>query len=152
MGDWMDQIPQQVHVLPPLYKYPSARQRILHRILSPRYMLTYLKSKQIAKKNKSVIQGVQYLEMKDVDFYGRVDTHYDIAVAFLEGMPCKFVAKHVHADHKIAWIHVDYKDAGFLPDYDREVCLLSTKLFRFRIPATILSVNCFQTERSVDRN
>lgn len=129
-GDWMDQIPQQVHVLPPLYKYPSARQRNLHRILSPRYMLTYLKSKQIAKKNKSVIQGVQYLEMKDVDFYGRVDTHYDIAVAFLEGMPCKFVAKHVHADHKIAWIHVDYKDAGFLPDYDRESLLAFDKIIQ----------------------
>ena len=39
--------------------------------------------------------------------------HYDLAVAFLEGGAAYFVADHVNADKKAAFIHVDYIKAGY---------------------------------------
>lgn len=39
--------------------------------------------------------------------------HFDTAVAFIEGGSAYFVDRHVHADRKIGFIHIDYKQAGY---------------------------------------
>lgn len=43
----------------------------------------------------------------------RLDARYDLAVAFLEGGSTYYVADHVQADKKAAFVHVDYKKAGY---------------------------------------
>lgn len=43
---------------------------------------------------------------------------YDLAVAFLEGGATYFVADHVRAKHRIAFIHVDYRMAGYTRELD----------------------------------
>ncbi len=49
-----------------------------------------------------------------------LDGHYDLAVAFLEGGSAYFVADHVNADRKAAFIHVDYQRAGYIRALDRD--------------------------------
>lgn len=117
-GEWLSDIPKEVHLLKPSYLYPDAKQRIIHQIFSPRYMLAKFKAKQIQKQTGSYQRGQQYLEMKDVDFYRDIDEEYDVAIAFLEGQQCKYVANHICAKRKIAWIHVDYKASQFCYEYD----------------------------------
>lgn len=43
---------------------------------------------------------------------------YDLAVAYLEGGSTYYVADHVRAKRKIAFIHVDYRMAGYTPALD----------------------------------
>lgn len=43
----------------------------------------------------------------------RFPEHYDLAVAYLEGGATYYVADHVNADKKAAFLHVDYQRAGY---------------------------------------
>jgi len=132
-GDLLTYIPEQVHLLPPAWKY-WGNQKIekLHRFTSPRFIYHYIKSCRIAKKSGVPIHAAQYREWKDIEFQRDLSDEYDVAIAFLEGDRCKYVARHVKAKRKIAWIHVNYKDAKFDPAYDRDtmrafdnICLVS---------------------------
>lgn len=49
----------------------------------------------------------------------RFDTEYDLAIAYLEGGATYYVAKHVKAKRKVAFVHVDYKEAGYLKSLDK---------------------------------
>lgn len=117
-GAWLNDIPDSVNLIEPLYLYPNNRDRIMHQLLSPRFMRAKIVAKILERSSKSHKLGQQYLEMKDVDFYRDIEEEYDVAIAFLEGQQCKYVANHVKAKRKIAWIHIDYKASGFRPEYD----------------------------------
>ena len=119
-GVLFDMIPSEVRVLEPARKYQNKPVEYLHRFCSPRYLWHYLKSKQIVKKTGVSIHGAQYREWKDIDFQREIEKEYDVAIAFLEGDRCKYVARHVKAKRKIAWIHVNYFDAKMDPKYDQD--------------------------------
>lgn len=59
----------------------------------------------------------------------RTDTHYDLAVAYLEGGSAYYVADHVKADKKAAFLHVDYERAGYTRALDKECYLRYDKVF-----------------------
>lgn len=44
---------------------------------------------------------------------------YDLAVAFLEGGATYYVADHVKASRKVAFVHIDYSQAGYNRDMDK---------------------------------
>ncbi len=48
----------------------------------------------------------------------RLDETYDLAVAYLEGAATYYVADHVKARHKAAFVHIDYQKAGYTPEMD----------------------------------
>lgn len=50
----------------------------------------------------------------------RFDETFDLAVAWLEGGSAYYVADHVRARKKAAFLHVDYKSAGYTPAMDRD--------------------------------
>lgn len=54
----------------------------------------------------------------------RILKHYDLAVAYLEGGSAYYVADHVNADKKAAFIHIDYGRAGYTRKMDKD-CYLS---------------------------
>ena len=119
-GELLNQIPTTVKLLPPARKYTSRQQEYFHRLISPKYLWHWWKSRRISKKTGYHIQGAQYREWKDIDLFREVPGEYDVAIAFLEGDRCKFVARHIQAKRKLAWIHVNYLDAHFNPEYDRD--------------------------------
>lgn len=127
-GPLLDLLPEQVNLLPPSYKYTNKKQEYLHRFLSPKFMWHFIISKFIAKKSGVAIHEAQYREWKDIEFQRKIEKQYDVAVAFLEGDRCKFVARHIKAKRKIAWIHVNYIDAKFNPDYDRDTMSVFQKI------------------------
>lgn len=57
------------------------------------------------------------------------DTHYDLAVAFIEGGSAYYVADHVNADKKAAFFHTDYKRAGYTRALDKDCYLKFDKVF-----------------------
>lgn len=48
----------------------------------------------------------------------RFDTHYDMAVAYLEGGSTYYVADYVSADVKVGFVHIDYEKAGYTRQLD----------------------------------
>ncbi len=53
----------------------------------------------------------------------RLSEEYDLAVAYLEGGATYFVADHVKAKKKAAFIHINYQEAGYTRVLDRECYL-----------------------------
>lgn len=49
----------------------------------------------------------------------RFETEFDLAAAWLEGGSAYYVADHVRARRKAAFIHTDYENAGYTRDMDR---------------------------------
>lgn len=49
----------------------------------------------------------------------RWDTAYDLAVAYIEGGSTYYVADHVNAAKKAAFVHIDYRMAGYTEKLDR---------------------------------
>ncbi len=117
-GELMDMIPSTVKLLPPAFKYLNKRQEYIHRFLSPNYMFSFFVSRIIAIKTGVEIQAAQYMSYKDVEFYRNIDKDYDVAVSFLEGRWCKYIANHIKARKKISWIHNNYVDLKLNPRYD----------------------------------
>lgn len=54
---------------------------------------------------------------------------YDLAVSYLEGGAAYFVADHVKAAKKAAFIHVDYEKAGYTRTLDKDCYLAFDKIF-----------------------
>ncbi|MCM1540774.1 MAG: glycosyltransferase [Blautia sp.] len=59
----------------------------------------------------------------------RLDGEYDLAVAFLEGGSAYYVADHVKARKKAAFIHIDYEQAGYTRELDRDCYLRFDAIF-----------------------
>lgn len=54
---------------------------------------------------------------------------YDLAVAYLEGASTYFVAEHVKAAKKAAFLHIDYINAGYTRKLDRDCYLVFDRVF-----------------------
>lgn len=50
----------------------------------------------------------------------RFDETYDLAVAYLEGGATYYVADHVKAKKKVAFVHIDYESTGYTRQMDRD--------------------------------
>lgn len=48
-----------------------------------------------------------------------IEEHFDIAIAYLEGGATYYVADHVKADQKVAFVHIDYRKAGYTREQDQ---------------------------------
>jgi glycosyltransferase involved in cell wall biosynthesis len=54
---------------------------------------------------------------------------YDLAIAYLEGGSAYFVADHVKAKKKVAFIHIDYNLAGYTRSLDKKCYLKFDRIF-----------------------
>jgi glycosyltransferase involved in cell wall biosynthesis len=52
--------------------------------------------------------------------YPKVAKHYDVAIAYQQGLPTYFVVEKVSAEKKHAWVNVDMMKAGYSVDYNKE--------------------------------
>ena len=59
----------------------------------------------------------------------RLEEHYDLAVAYIEGGSTYYVMDHVRATKKAAFFHVDYGRAGYTRKLDKECYLGYDKVF-----------------------
>lgn len=63
------------------------------------------------------------------DSASRTEKKYDYAISYIEGAAAYYVADHVNASHKIAFIHIDYEKAGYTRELDRDCYLKFDKIF-----------------------
>lgn len=69
----------------------------------------------------------------------RFAEEYDLAVAFIEGGAAYYVAEHVKAKKKAAFIHIDYQMSGYTRELDRDCYTKFDRIF----PISGETLNCF---------
>ena len=72
-----------------------------------------------AMRSKGKIQPDKILWRVISDGSPRFEETYDLAVAYLEGGSTYYVAEHVKAKKKAAFIHIDYESSGYTKAMDR---------------------------------
>ncbi len=92
-------------------------------------LLPYLFSNAADMVRKKRFQADKLLWRLVSDGAERFDEEYDLAVSFLEGGSAYYVADHVKAKHKAAFLHIDYGKAGYTRKLDRDCYLKFDRIF-----------------------
>jgi glycosyltransferase involved in cell wall biosynthesis len=89
----------------------------------------YLLTNGLSMLKKKQVQADKLLWRVVSDGADVPDEQYDLAVAFLEGGAAYYVADHVRARKKAAFIHIDYQQAGYTRALDKDCYLLFDRIF-----------------------
>ncbi|MCM1191373.1 MAG: glycosyltransferase [Butyrivibrio sp.] len=92
-------------------------------------LLPYLIRNFFAMAAKGRVQADKLLWRLLSDGGQRFSENYDLAVAYLEGGSAYYVADHVKAAKKAAFVHVDYSRAGYNRQLDRDCYLEFDRIF-----------------------
>ena len=124
-GEMIDSIPKGVRVLGKGHHkaavLDAAGRKILRKtctkaLLKDAWMFRhfpYIAGNTLSMMTKGCVKPDKLMWRALSDAVDVKNEHYDLAVAFLEGGSTYFVADHVNADKKAAFIHVDYIQAGY---------------------------------------
>ena len=63
------------------------------------------------------------------DSCDRFDIHFNLAVSYIEGASAYYVDRHVNADKKASFIHIDYSSAGYTRKLDRNCFARFDRIF-----------------------
>lgn len=129
-GELFDRVPRYVNVINRMHSNHSVLSakghfglacRTLHRAFRNGAIFTWLpygiKNYRAMKKAGRVLPDKLLWKLL-ADGARRFPQEYDLAVSFIEGASTYYVANHVQAKHKIAYVHVDYEMAGYTTDLD----------------------------------
>lgn len=125
-GEFIEYIPEQVHILPLIPEYATFDIPIKSLILSRMwpFALARVFGKFMKKMNQSedklgVWASMQYISRYLQPLLPEIPGSYDLGISFL-GIPDVLVNK-VNAKIKIAWNHTDYTILGPDKKYDRKI-------------------------------
>ncbi len=115
-GNWMNEIPNQVNLLPEIKPYSDLFCPIVEALKERQFgvalgrLFGKFKAYFFAKKHyhKESVTAIEYSHKYTKQFMPKINPNveYDLAISFLT--PHYFVAEKVNAKKKIAWIHTDY--------------------------------------------
>lgn len=140
-GELVEELPERVRLLNHTYRnasvlskegkkylYGTVLKALMKRGNGLR-LLPYLLSNLTEMVKKKQIMADKLLWRVISESGERFETHYDLAVAFLEGGAAYYVAEHVHAHKKAVFLHVDYEKAGYTRKLDKDCYLVFDKIF-----------------------
>ncbi len=118
-GPRQGEIPPQVRILSQAMIHQSSNiKNLIKKGTSPVYMRALLYATILQKWHHNKLLYPQIMSKQGARYSRKLDEKYDVAVSFLEFWPFHYTANYVQAKRKIAWIHVDYLEAGLLPWVD----------------------------------
>lgn len=128
-GELFEALPSDVHLLNPSYSSGSLFSQAGRRYLIGFSLSALFKHGNIIKELPTMLR-VMMKERKIskdklmwhsiANSAMRLDTTYDLAIAFVEGGSTYYVAKYVQAKQKAAFVHIDYQVAGYSVLLDRD--------------------------------
>lgn len=108
------------------------KKKVLKRLLSKGSVLLnmpYIIFNAVKMVLKGSLQPDKLLWKAMADGADRISDEYDMAVAYLEGGSTYYVSKHVKADKKVGFVHIDYEKAGYGPGLDKGCYETFSKIF-----------------------
>ena len=130
-GELISELPPYVHVLNPVYDNTSVlskagKKKLFKQVLRSLFkrgtvirLFPYLVSNLWDMLRRGAIAGDKLVWRVLSDGAPRWDDSYDLAVAYIEGGSTYYVADHVKAAKKAAFVHIDYRMAGYTEKLDR---------------------------------
>jgi len=140
-GELITRIPNHVKLLNKKYDGASVlskrgkrslQKSVLHASVTKASLfknLPYISRNLLVMQKNNKIWGEKLLWRVVSDGAQRFDMMYDLAVAYLEGGSAYYVADHVKAKKKAAFIHIDYTRAGYTRELDKECYLSFDRIF-----------------------
>ncbi len=140
-GEMMNQIPEGVKLINRNIDTNSVHDSLGRKHLAQKAAYALLKEANgvrllpyFIKNGTAMLKKGQILPEKLLwrpisDAASRPRKKYDIAVSYIEGAAAYYVADHVEADRKVAFIHVDYEKAGYTRELDRDCYLQFDRIF-----------------------
>ncbi len=140
-GELIHQIPEYVKILNRNYRDESVLSRSGKKILNKNILkrlfirgavfrnLAYLIQAANAMRKKGRLYPDKLLWRVMSDSGQKLNEHYDMAIAYLEGGSTYFVHDYVQADKKCTFLHVDYGYAGYTRKLDKECYLDFDRIF-----------------------
>lgn len=140
-GELASRLPESVHLLNRKYSMDSVLEprgkrhmiatvlkALLHKGTGVRLTPYMLKAyRQMRRSGEVRIDKILWRALSDGA--PEFDETYDLAIAFLEGGSAYYVADHVKAKKKAAFIHIDYEKAGYSRELDRDCYVQYDALF-----------------------
>ena len=130
-GEMIDKIPENVKVLNDHYCRDSVLSKQGKQVMIKTVWKSFWKNgRELSKfaymvrtysvmRKKGKIQPDKILWRVISDGSPRLQETYDLAVAYLEGGSTYYVAEHVKAKKKAAFVHIDYESSGYTKAMDR---------------------------------
>ncbi|MDE7066229.1 MAG: glycosyltransferase, partial [Schaedlerella arabinosiphila] len=130
-GEMAGELPSHVKLLNPRFSRCSVLEKkgkrvMVRTILSAFFRnggcldkLCFILKNLAAMRKKGIFQPDKLLWRMLSDGAHRFDVKFDMAVAYLEGASAYYVAEHVKADKKCAFVHIDYESAGYTREMDQ---------------------------------
>jgi glycosyltransferase involved in cell wall biosynthesis len=140
-GELIDEIPEYVHVLNDHYSNTSVLTKsgtkqlakTVTRSLVKRgnaiRLLPYMTANTVRMASKKWVQPDKLLWRAVSDGAKRVPVTFDLAVAYMEGASTYYVADHVKAKKKAAFVHTDYEKAGYTRKLDKNCYFVFDKIY-----------------------
>ncbi|MCH5187052.1 MAG: glycosyltransferase [Oscillospiraceae bacterium] len=140
-GELISELPPYVHVLNDDYDstsvlHKSGKKKMMIRVLRSLLnrgtvlrLFPYFMGNLCDMLRRGTISVEKLLWRALSDGAQRCDTTYDLAVAYLEGGSTYYVANHVNAVKKAAFVHIDYQMAGYTRKLDLDCYREFDKIF-----------------------
>lgn len=131
-GEMISKVPQKVHIKNKKICTSSVlssagRRKLMQTSLQALFRnghtikkIRYLIKNMCVMKKTGKIQPDKLLWRVISDGADRFDETFDLAVAYLEGGSAYYVADHVKAKKKAAFVHIAYGDSGYTREMDRD--------------------------------
>lgn len=118
-GKLIKEVPQYINILPFAFETKNRRVYKIMKLLSLKSDLQLIKGIYFEKIKKKSNVRTQIMHQDIIRYCRRINKKYDVAISFLEMWPLYYLSEMVTADKKIAWIHVNYNEAGLNLELDR---------------------------------
>lgn len=119
-GMFKNLVPNEVNILPNLQYYDFINLPFRRQICTFRFdrIVSKIKFSFNIRNNKENSHGAQLFWKNCRNVIDDLEKEYDVAIAYNQGFSTYFVAEKVRANKKLAWVNVNYVDAGYNPKID----------------------------------
>lgn len=131
-GEMADELPSYVHLRNPYFSTESVLTEDGRKDLVRTVMRKMIKNGHWFQKVSYMLQVWKQMKQTGTmlpdkilwrvlsDGSERFEKEFDLAVAYLEGASTYYVADHVKAKKKVAFVHIDYESSGYTPFMDKD--------------------------------
>lgn len=121
-GELFSQIPSNINIHILLKDGQDEHDFEVKKKKSLAYILNYIKGIWMVKThNRNHLILGQVMSKNYAMLLPDISKEYDAAFSFLEFSPAAYVAYKVKARKKYTWLHLDYKEAGMLPEIENSL-------------------------------
>lgn len=119
-GMFLNMLPKEVYILPELEYMNFCGKRFVQQLNNPKFLAVKLKTSlglHLNNKKRKLHDAQCYWKYANVALK-KMQSNYDVAVAWGQGNPTHYVCTKVNAQKKIAFINADYEAVGHNKEFD----------------------------------